>query len=77
LQAEPLRKADDLQRLVEFAEHLEEAQLILIAIYLSQFQLLLNILENLSSFLLLFKRNMGGSDENFSFIIEIGLFLTI
>jgi hypothetical protein len=77
LQAEPLRKADDLQRLVEFAEHLEEAQLILIAPNLSQFQLLLNILENLSCFLQLFKRNMRGSDENFSFIIEIGLFLTI
>jgi hypothetical protein len=69
LQAEPLRKADDLQRLVEFAEHLEEAQLILIAIYLSQFQLLLNILENLSCFLQLFKRNMRGSDENIGFVI--------
>jgi hypothetical protein len=69
LQAEPLRKADDLQRLVEFAEHLEEAQLILIAPNLSQFQLLLNILENLSCFLQLFKRNMRGSDENIGFVI--------
>jgi hypothetical protein len=69
LQAEPLRKADDLQRLVEFAEHLEEAQLILIAPNLSQFQLLLNILENLSCFLQLFKRNMRGSNENIGFVI--------